>query len=291
MPEPTTPLAHLSPRARAQLAGTPPVTRYPARTDRAGWERLVEEFDTQAGLDLPLAAPAGPTARRRIGAADVYISSPVASDVPTDATVLAFHGGGLIFLGGHLVEYLSRIEAAVCRRRTWAVDYRMPPQYPYPAGVADGLAAYRALVTEQPTTKVVVYGTSAGGNVALATVLQARAEGLPMPTAMVLLSPEVDLTESGDSFTTLAGLDPTLSSLREVNELYAGDLPLDHPGVSPLFGDFTGLPTVFVQSGTRDLFLSNAVRLHRRLQDAGVAGGAPCLRGQTPLRVRRGSGG
>ena len=113
-------------------------------------------------------------------------------------------------------------------------------------------------------------GSSAGGNVATATMLRAKEAGLPMPAAMVLLTPEVDLTESGDSFTTLADKDPTLRSLRLVNELYAAGLPLNDPRVSPLFGDLAGLPAVIVQSGTRDLFLSNAGRLHRRLLDVGV---------------------
>ncbi len=269
--EATTPLAHLSSRAQAQLDGPSPATRYPERGDLAGWQRLISDFNTQAAINLPLMAPLGQTSRRRIDAADVYISVPAGlDDAAADSTVLSFHGGGLIYLGGHLVEYLSRIEADVCNRRTWAVDYRMPPQHPYPAGVTDGLAAYRALIAECPPAKVVVYGTSAGGNIALATVLRARNAGLPMPAALLLLSPEVDLTESGDSFTTLADRDPTLSSLRRVNELYAGDHPLDHPAVSPLFDDLTALPPVFVQSGTRDLFLSNAVRLHRCLQSAGV---------------------
>lgn len=91
-----------------------------------------------------------------------------------------------------------------------------------------------------------------------------------MPAAAVLLSPEVDLTESGDSFNTLAEWDNTLSSLAAVNALYAGDHNLADPYISPLFGDFTGFPPVFLQAGPRDLFLSNSVRMHRRLLADGV---------------------
>jgi acetyl esterase/lipase len=86
----------------------------------------------------------------------------------------------------------------------------------------------------------------------------------------VLSTPEVDLTESGDSFAVNAGIDG-MGSLMEANQLYAGGESLSHPYVSPLFGDFTkGFPPSIISAGTRDLFLSNAVRLHRALRNAGV---------------------
>ena len=92
-----------------------------------------------------------------------------------------------------------------------------------------------------------------------------------MPAGLVLLTPEVDLTESGDSFEVLLGLDPVLKSrLPESIALYADGAPLDHPYLSPLFGDLAHFPPTLLQSGTRDLFLSNTVRMHRALRDAGV---------------------
>ena len=91
-----------------------------------------------------------------------------------------------------------------------------------------------------------------------------------MPAALVLGTPEVDLTESGDSFHTILGLDPVLSPLIHVNRLYADGHDLAHPYLSPLFGDVTGFPPTFLHTGTRDLFLSNTVRMHRKLRAAGV---------------------
>jgi epsilon-lactone hydrolase len=85
-----------------------------------------------------------------------------------------------------------------------------------------------------------------------------------MPAALVPLTPEVDLTESGDSFQTNVGID-TLPPLLATNRLYANGHDLAHPYLSPLFGDLTGLPPTFLQTGTRDLSLSNTVRMHRRL--------------------------
>lgn len=101
-------------------------------------------------------------------------------------------------------------------------------------------------------------------------MLRAKDEGLPTPAALVLLTPEIDLTKSGDSFETVKGLDPRLSSLKQVNLLYADGNDLTHPYLSPLFGDLSGFPPTFLQTGTRDLFLSNTVRMHRALRAAGV---------------------
>ncbi len=115
-------------------------------------------------------------------------------------------------------------------------------------------------------------GSSAGGNLAAATALMIRDRGLPSPAAVILLTPEVDLTEAGDTFQTNVLLDVTLKGgLPECNALYAGGHDLADPYVSPLFADFSkGFPPTLIQSGTRDLFLSNSVLMHRKLRKAGV---------------------
>jgi acetyl esterase/lipase len=156
--------------------------------------------------------------------------------------------------------------------RTWAVDYRTPPDSPYPAPLDDGMTVHRHLVEEQDPRRLVVGGQSAGGNLAAALALRARDEGLPLPAALVLLTPEVDLTESGDSFATLLGIDPVLTeSLAPSIALYAAGHDLTDPYLSPLFGDLTPpFPPTLLQAGTRDLFLSNAARMRRKLRTAGV---------------------
>jgi acetyl esterase/lipase len=133
------------------------------------------------------------------------------------------------------------------------------------------LATYRHVLTGHSPDKVVILGRSAGGNLATAMLLRARDEGMPMPGRLVLLSPQVDLTESGDSFQTNQMIDLVLPRpLRSNNLLYAGGADLSNPYLSPLFGDLAGLPPTFLQTGTRDLFLSNTVRMHRALRKAGV---------------------
>jgi acetyl esterase/lipase len=119
--------------------------------------------------------------------------------------------------------------------------------------------------------KIVVGGASAGGNLAAALMLKARAEGLPMPACLLLITPEVDLTESGDTFDTNEGVDYVLvNRLSDSIALYANGHDLTDPLLSPLFGDVSQFPPTFLQAGTRDLFLSNTVRLHRKLRAANV---------------------
>jgi acetyl esterase/lipase len=155
--------------------------------------------------------------------------------------------------------------------RVWSVDYRMPPDHPYPTPLDDCVAAYRALLRERSAHEIAVGGSSAGGNLAAALILRARDEGLPLPASVVLATPELDLTESGDSFRTNLGVDSVLGSLMPVNRLYAAGHDLAHPYLSPLFGDFSkGFAPTLLSAGTRDLFLSNAVRMHRALREAGV---------------------
>ena len=186
------------------------------------------------------------------------------------SVVLEMHGGGLIMCGGELCRMMGIGSAARLQRRVWSVDYRMPPDHPYPAALDDCLAAYRALLRERAPNEIIVSGGSAGGNLAAALILRARDEGLPMPAGLLLGTPEIDLTESGDSFHTNLGVDPSLRSLMPVNLLYANGHDLRHPYLSPLFGDLRGFPPTILTTGTRDLYLSNTVRMHRALRAADV---------------------
>jgi monoterpene epsilon-lactone hydrolase len=210
---------------------------------------------------------------RAVGDVPVFVVVPedlVAQ--PDDPVYLDLHGGALIVGGGEACRIMAQIGAGQVGIPTWSVDYRMPPDHPYPAALDDCVAVYQYLLEDHPPERIVVGGSSAGGNLAAALVLRVRDEGLPLPAALVLLSPEADLTESGDTFHTNLGVDTVLTgSLAGSIALYAGGHDLCDPYLSPLFGDFTPpFPRTFLQSGTRDLFLSNTVRMHRQLRAAGV---------------------
>ena len=244
--------------------------------DSAGWRALIKETD-----ELLVAVIGGQVEQfrssvesRSVGGVQVFVVTPEGVDESGDTQpiYLDIHGGSLLMGGGKACEVMARRMAAQTQMQTWSVDYRMPPDHPYPAAIDDVLAVYRGLLDVRAPERIVVGGGSAGGNLAAALMLRARDEGLPLPVALILLTPEVDLTESGDSFQTNLGIDNVLTeSLADSIALYAGDHDLRHPYLSPLFGDLTApFPPTFLQAGTRDLFLSNTVRMHRKLREGGV---------------------
>jgi monoterpene epsilon-lactone hydrolase len=263
----------LSDIARNYLMPQPASAPYPALEDNAGWRAYVSAAD-QAVVPLLRRVIAESTAQveeRDADGARVFDIVPTGLDPNSSGVVLEMHGGALILCGGELCRIMGIGSAAGLQQRVWSVDYRMPPDHPYPAALDDCIAAYRALLRECSPNQIIVSGGSSGGNLAAALMLRARDEGLPMPAGLILRTPEVDLTESGDSFQTNKGIDPGLQSLMPVNQLYANGHDLRHPYLSPLFGDFSNdFPPTLLTTGTRDLFLSNTVRMHRALRAAGV---------------------
>src|SRR5690349_7976231 len=222
----------VSPRAQAvmeagcegvpdRLANPPDL---PARNDVEGWRERIRVTD-----ELMVFAFADRVDQSRFHYSDkdvagVHVVEIVPDSAPDAPVLLDIHGGALVGGGGEAGRLMSSISAQRTGLRTWAVDYRMPPDHPYPAPLDDCLAVYRTLLSRTPAEHVVVAGASAGGNLAAAMLLLAREEGLPMPAALVLLSPEVDLTESGDTFATNVGVDyARLDGLGESIPLSAGD--------------------------------------------------------------------
>lgn len=259
----------VSPAAQAALASPPSRPTYPDLKDLEGWRQYVLDGDAAT---LGVMPPVPDTVHEEvihIDHATVYVHRRV--DVPEAGPVyLNLHPGGLIHMGGELCRRMGAMSALFMGVEVWSVDYRMPPEHPFPAGLGDCFAVYKHLVLTRGFQQLVVAGVSAGGNLAAATLLRAKDEGLPMPAALYLGTPEVDLTESGDSFRVNATADPALASLMPVNLLYANGCNLAEPYLSPLFGDLTGFPPTLLTTGTRDLFLSNTVRMHRKLRASGV---------------------
>ncbi|HEY0815670.1 MAG TPA: alpha/beta hydrolase [Pseudonocardia sp.] len=194
--------------------------------------------------------------------------------VRTGPVLLYLHGGGYVVgsarTGARLAVELAR-RAGV---RAVSLDYRLAPEHPFPAAVEDGLAAYRELLdTGLRPGEIVVAGDSAGGALAVATMLAARDSGLPQPAAAAVLSPWVDLGLSGPSMRTKDGVDPlfTRDRIAVYAQQYLGDRDREIPLASPLSADLRGLPPLLVQVGANEVLLDDAVRLAGRAGAVDVA--------------------
>jgi acetyl esterase/lipase len=226
----------------------------------------VEQRVLFARLMATRPSPAGVvTSELRLGGTPA-IGISVGDPRPDGPAVLYFHGGG--YAVGTAVQTIG-LPAEIARRGNYmvlSVDYRLAPEDPFPAAVDDGLDAYKGALGAYPVTRLAVAGESAGGGLALATLLAAGQRGLPMPAAVLVMSPWVDLTLSGPSLTTKASVDPvmTLQALERRAEEYAGNEPRTNPLVSPLWGDFGGFPPLLIQVGSHEILLDDAVRLAGR---------------------------
>jgi len=266
----------VSAEAQAVLAMGPlPATEYPPLDDVDAWRFLIANMNDSiaAGAELRAANVRAKTQLLDVDGVRVYEVTPSDVDLDDGCVYLDIHGGAFIYGSEEACRAMGVNNANWMGARLWTVDYRMPPDHPYPAGLDDCLIAYRALLRDHRPDQIIVGGASAGGNLAAAMTLRARDEGLPLPAAVVLCTPGVDLTESSDSLHTNLGLDPLLTgSARLAFLLYAGGQDLKHPYVSPVYGDFTlGFPPTILTTGTRDLLLSDTVRMHAALRAADVA--------------------
>jgi acetyl esterase/lipase len=185
------------------------------------------------------------------------------------------HGGAYIYNGGMAGLVEPALIAHHLKIKVASIDYRMPPKHPAPAATDDVIAVWKELLNTRSHTSMAMGGTSAGANITLASSQRFVGLGLPVPAALYIGTPTVDLNaEAGDSRYLNEGADRILIKMGDFGiatmKLYAGDLGLNHPYVSPIFGSFAGLPPTYLITGTRDLLLSDTVRAHRELRRAGI---------------------
>jgi acetyl esterase/lipase len=266
--------ASVSPEAQAVLGMghlNPAPAASPPLDDVAGWRAYVEQADGFMRSMIGSVQFAVTVETRDIGPCPVHVITPDGLDDADRRVFLDIHGGAWVLGGGDLSIMTGSATATAVRARTWSVDYRMPPDHPYPAPLDDCVAAYKALLAERAPEEIIVGGASAGGNLAAALVLRVRDSGLPLPAAVVINTGAFDLTGASDSWQTNRGLDNLLGGDETpCMELYAGSHDVREPYISPLFGDLTGFPPTVLLTGTRDMLLSDNVRMHRALRRAGV---------------------
>jgi epsilon-lactone hydrolase len=185
--------------------------------------------------------------------------------------ILYFHGGGWTLgwtnISRRMVAYIS----LAARSRALAVDYRLAPEYPFPAAHADCFKAYCWLLSNGISPqKIVLAGDSAGGNLVLTTLLAVREAGLPLPAAAVCISAVTDLACTGETFQTKKDPGLTTVFVRTMIQHYIGNQDPLQPLVSPLYANLTGFPPLLMQVGEDELLLSDTVRLADNARNAGV---------------------
>ena len=187
--------------------------------------------------------------------------------------VLYFHGGVYVMGDAALAAGLAAEVGRRTQAKVISVDYRLAPEHPYPAAVDDALAAYEALLGDGTAPADIVFaGESAGGGLAIATLVNARDHGLPLPAAAFVMSPYADLTLAGATIESRREADPLLS--RENLQARVPDYTAGQDAalglISPIFADLSGLPPLIIQAGSHEVLLDDALRLAREAANADV---------------------
>ena len=250
----------MSTEQREKLDAILRASALPADADVSEQRRLLRELTSAQPLPADVTVTAGELGG--VPTAEITVDG-----VEPRHVVLYFHGG--VYVLGDAAS-TAGLAAQVARRiqaKAISVDYRPAPEYPYPAAVDDALAAYQALLEGGTAPAgIVLAGESAGGGLAVATLILARDRGLPRPAAAYLMSPYADLTLAGATMETKGQADPLLSRenlAARVPDYTAGRDPA-LALISPIFADLAGLPPLVVQAGSHEVLLDDAVRLARQ---------------------------
>jgi epsilon-lactone hydrolase len=239
---------------------------FPAGSDVGEQRRLLRELLSAQPLPPEVIVTEG--ALGGVPVAEITVDG-----VESRHVVLYFHGGVYVLGDAALAAGLASQVGRRTRARSISVGYRLAPEHPYPAAVDDALAAYQALLDTGTTPSDIVFaGESAGGGLVIATLVNARDHGLPLPAAAFVMSPYADLTLAGTTMDTKRDADPLLS--RENLQARIPDYTAGHDPalglISPIFADLSGLPPLIIQAGSHEVLLDDAIRLTRQAATADV---------------------
>jgi monoterpene epsilon-lactone hydrolase len=239
---------------------------FPADADVFEQRRLLRELLSAQPLPPEVTVTDGELGG--VPTADVTVEGVEARHV-----VLYFHGGVYVMGDAALAAGLAAQIAQRTQAKAISVDYRLAPEHPYPAAVDDALAAYKGLLDAGTAPSDIVFaGESAGGGLAVATLVNARDQGLPLPAGAYAMSPYADLTLAGASIETKGALDPLLSQVALEARIpdYVADADAALGLISPIFADLSGLPPLIIQAGSHEVLLDDALRLAGRAAAADV---------------------
>lgn len=235
----------------------PPATEGPVAM-RAWFEAMMEPTPVAEGLTIEPVEIAG-------NACEI-----LRPEGAGDGLVIYFHGGGFMFGSPRSHRVIASNLARASGMTVLSAQYRMAPEHPFPAAHDDAFAVWQWALA-QGHSRCALVGDSAGGNLALASAVRARDAGLPLPRAMVLLSPALDFAGEGASHTRMADAPLVDANLAEVFfTLYAGATDRKSPALTPFDAPMAGLPPTQVQVGTWELLRSDSETIVARMQAAGV---------------------
>lgn len=208
-----------------------------------------------------------------IAGVSCYLFTP--KDACHDNLLFYVHGGGYVLGSGLAGANEGLIMAGRTGYPVLAVDYRMPPaEEPFPAAVNDMMAVYQEVIKDHDPKSIGVFGSSTGGALTLILSQECARLNLPQPGALIAGTPWADIDRIGDTYKSNDYQDEILISydgwIKPAARLYANDEDFKNPRISPVYGDFSHYPPVMLVSGTRDLFLSNTVRVQEKLLKAGI---------------------
>jgi epsilon-lactone hydrolase len=253
-------------RARLPAASRP--------TSLEDWDRQREVFE-KAGTaaSAALANKLGAFVEDdQIGGVPVVRVRPAALK-PNGHTLVFLHGGGYTRLGGRSRLVPPLLVAAATESEVISVDYTLAPRGNWKTATDQMISVWRTLLADGVTPATIgLFGDSAGGSLAASSILKMRDLSLPLPGALYLMSPWSDITATGDTYLTLSGADPTLDVevLSWCADAYADPKDQRSPYVSPVYGDYAkAFPPTLIQGGTREIFLSNVVRLYQAIRGGG----------------------
>jgi monoterpene epsilon-lactone hydrolase len=267
---------YISEKAQSLIkAYVPGEKTLPATDDVAAWSALQTAGEQRSAAILQAYVKAGSSFERHkadIEGVDAYWLT-TAMTGANGPVLIYTHGGA--YVGGSGKEVLPAVIeiANAAGMRVLSVDYRLAPEFPFPAAVEDSVNVYRWLLAQGLThEKIGWFGESAGGGLTLATMHALKQQGLPLPGAIAVLSPWTDLTLVSESYFTLDVDDPafTRDELLIYAETYYQKADPRNPLVSPVYGEFGGFPPTLVQVGSKEIVLSDSLRFARQARASGV---------------------
>jgi monoterpene epsilon-lactone hydrolase len=257
---PSQQLEIISQMLRERREQAPPDISFPE--SRAMFEQMVAAFPAPAGVSSKPVDVGG--------IAGEWTTAPGAGE---EQTIYWLHGGGYCIGSINTHRALVAGISAASGARVLAIDYRLAPEHPFPAAVEDAVSGYLWLLsTGVDPAQVIIGGDSAGGGLAIATLVALKESGKPLPAAAVCISPWTDMTMAGESLASKAEADPMITNdgITRARDAYVSASDPREPLASPIYADLAGLPPLLIQVGENEVLLSDSTRLAERAEAAGV---------------------